>query len=100
MAGERLSWEGEEWWRGVMVMAMEVVGGAEAIGRIDWGGSTAAGVAGVDVAGSGAMGGGGEDFCGAGVVAVSSAREPRTEVMTAVALMGAAGGRGMSRRSE
>ena len=38
------------------------------------------------------MGGGGEDFCGAGGVAVSSARKPRTVVMTAVASMGAAGG--------
>ena len=92
MAGERLCWEGEEWWRGVTVMAKEVVGGADAIGRIGWGGSTAAGVAGVDVAGSGAMGGGGEDFCGAGVAAVSSAREPRKEVMTVVASMGGAGG--------
>ena len=81
MVGERLSWEDEERWRGVTVM----VGGAEAIWRIGWGGSTAAGIAGVDVAGSGAMG-------GAGGVAVSSAREPKTLVMTVVASMGAAGG--------
>ena len=53
LAGERLSWEGEEWWRGVTVMAVKVVGGAEAIGRIGLGGSTAASVAGVDVAGRG-----------------------------------------------
>ena len=36
-----------------------------------------------------AIGGGGVDLCGVGgVVVVSSAREPRTEEMTAVASMG------------
>ena len=36
--------EGGEWWSGVTVIAMEVDGGAEAIGSRSWGGSTAAGV--------------------------------------------------------
>ena len=56
------------------------------------GGSTTAGVAGVEVIGSGAIGGGGEDVCGAGGVAVSSARLPRTSVMTSEAVSTACGG--------
>ena len=77
---------------GVTVMAVEVEGGAEAIGRIGWGGSTAAREVGVEVMGSGAMGSGGEDVCGAEGVAVSSARETRTVEMTRLASMGAGGG--------
>ena len=92
MAGEELCLEDEERWSGVAVIAKEVEGGAEAIGSRSWGGSTDAGVAGVEVTGSGAMGGGGEDVYGVGGVAVSSAREPKTVDMTAVASMVAAGG--------
>ena len=64
--------------------------GAEERGITRMGGLAYADVA---VTGSGTIGGGGEDFCGVGGVAVvSSAREPRTVDMTAVASMVGAGG--------
>ena len=76
--------------RSVEVTVVDRMSGAEDSGITKIGGRDSVGVA---VIGNGAIGGGVDDLCGVvGVGVVSSAREPRTVDMTAVASMGSAGG--------
>ena len=95
LVGGEWCFVGDEWCSGVRVIAVEDDGGAVEIGSVSWGRlgcSTTASVAAVEVMGRGAIGGGGEDLCGAGRVAESSAREPRTSVMTRKVVSVAGGG--------